>query len=141
MSEQLNFTQFAGQHGYVDDYSVLDHNDLSPSGHVSKRGRKAAQDRQQGRAMSNIAGHVAYQAAVDAGDVTDPSGKYIPTPKDQTPEAKAARSRIVQLQSRVAFLETVGLSSKTGKLRPSYKREIDHARHDIAMLGQTSIGN
>ena len=68
MCEQLNFTQFATRRGYVDDYSVLDHNDLSPSGHVSKRGRKAAQDRQQDRAMSNIAGHVAYQAAIDAGD-------------------------------------------------------------------------
>ena len=137
MSVQLNFTQFAGQRGYVDDYSVLDHNDLSPSGHVSKRGRKAAQQRQQDRAMSNVAGKVAYQAAIDAGDVTDPSGKYIPTPKDQTPEAKAAKSRIVQLQSRIAFLQTVGLSRKTGKLRPSYKREIDHAQHDIDLLLNT----
>ena len=128
----MNFTQFCTKNGYCNDYNVLDHGDLSPSGRVSKRSREASLARMRKRIASNNNGHIAYQEAIDSGKFSDPNGKVLPTPKTETPEYKKCESRIMQLESIIKIWESVGISIKTGKLRPSYKKQIGNAKLEIA---------
>lgn len=123
----LNFTQFAAKHGFTDDYSVLDHGMLSRSGKVSKRSARASDARHLERSRSNTAGHVAYQAAIDKGEVVDPSGKVVPTIRANTKSAQQARKLVLGHLTSIKFWwqPTIGISSKTNKILPKYRKLID----------------
>ena len=134
MPETMNFTQFAGKNGYMNDYGMLDHTDLSPSGRCSRSSREAARARHLDRIRSNEAGHAAFQSAINRGEVVDLNGDYRPTPRGKTPEALRDKRRISGNKSRIQLWERVGVSGKTGKLRPTYRKMIEAARAETRAL-------
>jgi len=134
--KRMNFTQFAALHGYVDDYSILDHSMLSPSGRISGRTRGEALKRLRERLDSNRRGHEAFQAAIDKGEIIDSEGKHKPTPKRTNNQGEILQLQL-QLQRMIEVWEQVGISTKTGKLRPSYKKQIENALKKINQLRES----
>ena len=134
--EELNFTQYCGKYGFTDDYSRLDHGDLSPSGRRTKRGEKARLQRMRSRFDSNTEGHNAYISAILSGDVIDPSGETTKEKLDIAnagQKAKAAAERISQITSQIQFLSDVG-RGKRG-IKPKYQKLINQLTAERANLG------
>jgi len=127
-AKEQNFTQFAKENGYPSDDEVLDHGTLSPSGKSSKRAKKAAQERHLERLEQNKKAHREYEEAIRSGQVIDPTGEITKEKIEQRELSQAdadTRNRIEEINARIDLLQRTGLSTKTGKMRPKYQKEID----------------
>lgn len=132
----LNFTQFCCKYGYTDDYSVLDHGALSPSGHMSNRLKKHLDEAAKYRFGSNLAAHEAYYQAILIGEIVDPSGEYVKEKLErEIEEAKKAKiaSRLQIIEGQIKFLSGVGLGKRG--IKPSYQRMIDELLKEKQSLG------
>lgn len=126
--KEQNFTQFAKENGYPADGDVLDHSTLSPSGKSSKRAKKAAQERHLERLEQNKKAHREYEESIRTGQIVDPTGEVTKEKIEQRELSQAnarTRARIAQINARIDLLQRTGLSTKTGKMRPKYQKEID----------------
>lgn len=138
MTDQ-NFTQFAVVNGYPSDYDILDHGDLSPSGHVSKKARRAMQQRQSDRARMNLIAHDEYNKAIIAETVTDPSGEVTKEDllsRQQKRIDDALNSKREGLIRNIEFIEGLGRMSHlpNGKLKKSYRRAVDIYQQGLSKL-------
>lgn len=131
-----NLTQFCIANGFTTPGNVLDHGTLSPSGKTSRRSQKAADQRYLDRLESAKAGERAYQTAIDDGEITDPTGKFTPTPFNNLPDVAALRKEREALMTTEEFLIKFGTSAKTGKVRPSYLKKIATCRCMASRINQ-----
>ncbi len=136
MKEQ-NFTQFAIANEYPSDYDILDHGDLSPSGHVSGRARRAMQQRQSERATQNLIAHDEYNKAIMSSEVVDPSGEVtreaLLARQQQLTNSKT-KSRKNGLYRQIELIEGLGRMShlSNGKLKISYRRTVDEYQRQLS---------
>ncbi len=135
MLEQ-NFTQYAISNGFPSDYDILDHGDLGPSGHVSKRARRSMQQRQSERARLNLIAHDEYNKAILSGEVVDPSSEVTKEgllAAQQAGVGKARQSKVDGLNRNIEFIESLGRMSHkpNGQLRISYQRAVDHYKAEL----------
>lgn len=134
--KKQNFTQFAKEHGFVDDFSVLEHGLLGESGKISKRAKDAELKRQIERGESNLAGHDAFRAAILKGEVIDSTGKTTKADLEreiETQKQKKISGRIAQIDAQIQGLIATG-KSKKGTIRPSIQKEIDTLNAEKAAL-------
>lgn len=136
---EMNFTQFASSIGKPSDFDVLDHGDLSPSGKVSKRSRKAAQARQAERLKQNNEAHDAYREAILAGDIIDPSGKFTKEDFERRIREAAERKREgrrAQIRSQIQFTRDLG-QGKRG-LKPTARKTIGRIEKELEELDKAT---
>lgn len=122
---EQSFTMFAAEHGYTDDYSLIDHSELSPSGKRSKRAETARLQRMDERFKSNREGHEAYRKAILAGEIIDPTGKVTKEgllKQQKEAKAKEVSGRIAQIDAQIRFTRDTG-QGKRG-LKPTAKKRI-----------------
>lgn len=135
--KEQNFTMFAREHGFTDDFSVLDHGQLSPSGKVSKRGRSAAMRRMEERIESNKQGHEAFRKAILEGKVIDPSGEVTKEgllAEQKERAAKKIESRLAQIDAQIRFTRDAGQGKRGTK--PSAQKQIDALEEERKRLTQ-----
>lgn len=124
-AKEQTFTMFAAEHGYTDDYSLIDHSELSPSGKRSKRGETARLRRMDERFKSNREGHKAFNKAILADEIIDPSGKVTKEGllvRQKEAEAKKVSGRISQIDAQIRFTKDTG-QGKRG-LKPTARKRI-----------------
>ncbi len=122
-----NFTTFARAHGFVDDFSVLDHGQLSPSGKRTKRAHTESMRRMEERIESNKKGHEAFREAILAGEVIDIEGKVTKEgllAEQKERAAKKVEGRLSQIRAQIQLLRDTG-KGKKGTIRPSIQKQID----------------
>ena len=122
-----NFTTFAREHGFTDDFSVLDHGQLSPSGKQSKRAHTESMRRMEDRIESNKKGHEAFRKAILAGEVIDIEGKVTKEgllAEQKERAAKKVEGRLSQIRAQTQLLRDTG-KGKKGTIRSSIQKQID----------------
>jgi hypothetical protein len=131
-----NFTQFCCRNGYPSDYDVLEHADLSPSGHCSKRDKVHRMNRMETRMSLNKLAHREYEAAIYQGNIVDPSKEYTIEEMNQRQveiQNRINSGRIAQLERHISDLQCVGIG-KLGKIKPSYQRQIEECQKELATI-------
>ncbi len=130
-----NFTTFAREHGFVDDFSVLDHGQLSPSGKRSKRAHTESMRRMEDRMESNKKGHEAFRKAILAGEVIDIEGKVTKEgllAEQKERAAKKVEGRVAQIDAQIRFTRDLG-KGKRG-LKPTARKQINALEEERKQL-------
>lgn len=139
MAETLNFTQFCTKYGFTCDYDITDHASLSPSGHMSKRGRKFLLNALTERLASNKEGHLAYRQAIMNNKVIDPSGNITKEKmilEDTQDNAEKTTSSLYMISGKIAFIDSLGSMShkKNGSLKKGYQCQVDELVKERELL-------
>lgn len=81
----------------------------------------------------------AWSAKVQEQMRADASANW--TEADDRRVAEAKRSgRVAQLERLIADMSRVGMSRKTGKMRPTFQRQIDEMRAELETLSEPAAG-
>lgn len=131
-----NFTQFCVRNHYTSEWDIVDHAALSPSGHCSNHERANKIKALDKRMTSNKLAHREYEAAILKGEIVDPSSEYTIEElkrQQQAAQDKIKNDKIGQLENRIHYLSDFG-KGKTGKIRPSYQREIDKCKAELILI-------
>jgi len=134
MPDVLTRVQWLSQRGYCTKYDISDDGAIGSMGRASKHTIAYLEDALLERIASHEMGCELYQQAIDEGKVFDPTREFKPTPANETPQAKRAQARIGQLENIIGYWRRLGISSKTGKLRPKYCKQIALAEQEIERL-------
>ena len=86
--------------------------------------------RQKDKNQSNLIKGFAIESEIKTLLRTDDEIKTALDKKEQ----ERINGRTLQLNRRIEDLRRIGISRKTGKLRPSYKREIEHCEQELNNL-------
>jgi hypothetical protein len=140
--EALNFTQFCAKNGFIDDYSVLDHAALSPSGRKSEKEHNRQMSLMQERAESNKQAHLLFYEGVKNGEIIDASGELsmegiLSAERMQLFEKTTSEIRI--LHGKIEFIHSLGGMSHlaNGKLKKGYQAQVDLYSRKIEELNST----
>lgn len=135
----LNFTQFCHENGFIDDYSVLNHAALSPSGHMSQIEHSHQMDLHLERLKSNKHAHELFYNAVKDGSIIDLGGELV-REKILMQEAKKADAKSLNeisiIEGKIRFIESLGGMShlQNGQLKKNYKMQVDYYLNQIEQL-------
>ncbi len=120
----ITFQRFLVERG-TPSLNSQDQSPLSPNGRISAS-RRARLHRQEATRLSALGqAQREYGQLIDAGTINDTSGQYT-----ARPAIADSAGREVYLVRRIATLMKFGIG-KSGKLRPSYQREINSAQAEL----------
>jgi len=136
--KKMNFTEYAKENNFVDDYSVLEHSAISPDGRISKRAKSYEMNEMLERMESNRSGHKKFIEDIRSGKIVDSSGKITRESilsNEFKSKQKKIDNKISQAENYINLVKSMGKVAykKTGGLRKGYQLGVDDALKKIAI--------